>query len=169
MCLVTHTTLKKRECCRLNTCSASSHRQIWKSHTGSIDTGLVNYKDGGKTGVKGHCVGRVRCIFTLPPESITHWFPRGRVPPKYLAYVEWFTPFPTSPDRNHLLYKISKLHVHGEQQVSIVPVQLIRQSVHLFRNLAGARDEWKSTNVLDLCQTFFANPFSDRFPYSNLF
>jgi hypothetical protein len=31
------------------------------------------------------------------------------------------------------------------------------------------RDEWKSTNVLDLCQTFFTNPFSDRFPYSNLY
>lgn len=137
---------------------------------GRFDTGLVNYKDGGMTGVKGHCVGRVRCIFTLPPESLTHWFSRGRVPPKYLAYVEWFTPFPTSPDRNHLLYKISKLRVHGEQQVSIVPVQLIRQSVHLFPKFGPvAREDWKSTNVLDLCQTFFTNPFSDRFPYSNLY
>ena len=125
------------------------------------------------TGVEGDCVGRVRCVFTLPQESLTHWFSHlagGRVPPKYLAYVEWFTPFPISPDRNHLLYKISKLQVHGEQQVSIVPVQLIRQSVHLFPRFgAVAPDEWKSTNVLDLCQIFFTNPFSDRFPYSNLY
>ena len=138
---------------------------------GRFDTGLVNYKDGGMTGVKGHCVGRVRCVFVLPPDTVTHWFSHlGRAPPKYLAYVEWFTPFPNSPDQNHLLYKISKLRVHGEQQVSIVPVQLIRQSVHLFPKFGlVAPDEWKSTNVLDLCQTFFTNPFSDRFPYSNLY
>ena len=138
---------------------------------GRFDTGLVNYKDGGMTGVKGHCVGRVHCVFLLPPDALTYWFSRlGRVPPRYLAYVEWFTPFPTSPDRNHLLYKISKLQVHNKQQVSIVPVQLIRQSVHLFPKFGPvARDEWKSTNVLDLCQTFFTNPFSDHFPYSNLY
>jgi hypothetical protein len=140
---------------------------------GRFDAGLVNYKDGGMTGVKGHCVGRVRCVFKLPPDSLTHWFSRlasGCVPPKYLAYVEWFTPFPTTPDQNHLLYKISKLQICGEQQVSIVPVQLIRQSVHLFPKFGPvAREEWKSTNVLDLCNTFFTNPFSDRFPYSNLY
>ena len=138
---------------------------------GRFDTGLVNYKDGRMTGVKGHCVARVRCVFILPADTLTHWFSHlGRVPPKYLAYVEWFTPFLPSPDQNHLLYKISKLRVHGEQQVSIVPVQLIRQSVHLFPKFGPVtRDEWKSTNVLDLCQTFYTNPFSDRFPYSNLY
>ena len=57
---------------------------------GRFDTGLVNYKDGGMTGVKGHCVGRVRCVFVLPPDTLTHWFSRlGCVPPKYLTYVEW--------------------------------------------------------------------------------
>lgn len=85
------------------------------------------------TGVKGHCVGRVRCVFVLPLDTLTHWFSHlGHIPPKYLAYVEWFTPFPTSPDQNHQLYKISKLQVHGEQQVSIVPIQIICQSVHLY-------------------------------------
>ena len=138
---------------------------------GRFDTGLVNYKDGGMTGVKGHCVGRVRCVFILPSDALTRWFSHtGHVPPKYLAYVEWFTPFPTYPDQNHRLYKISKLQVHGEQQVSIIPVQLIRQSVHLFPKFGPvARDDWKSMNVLDLCNTFFTNPFSDRFPYSNLY
>ena len=33
-----------------------------------------------------------------------------------------------------------------------------------------AQDEWKSaTNTLDLCKTFFTNPFSDRFPFSDLY
>ena len=77
---------------------------------GRFDTGLVNYKDGGMTGVKGHCVARVCCVFILPADALAHWFPHlGRVPPKYLACVEWFTPFLPSPDQNHLLYKISKL------------------------------------------------------------
>ena len=131
----------------------------------------MNYKDGGMTGVRGHCVGRVRCVFILPSDTLTHWFLHlGCVPPRYLTYVEWFTPFPTSPDQNHWLFKISKLPVQGEQQVSIVPVQLICQSVHLFPKFGPvARDEWKSTNVLDLCQTFFTNFFFNRFPYSNLY
>ena len=110
-------------------------------------------------------------MFTLPSNALSNWFSRlGRTPSKYLAYVEWFTPFPNSPDPNHLLYKISKLRVHGEQQASIIPVQLIRQSVHLFPKFGPiAPHEWKSNNVLDLCHTFFTNPFSDRFPYSNLY
>jgi hypothetical protein len=110
-------------------------------------------------------------VFTLPSNALSNWFSwLGRTPSKYLAYVEWFTPFPNSPDPNHLLYKISKLRVHGEQQASIVPVQLIRQSVHLFPKFGPiAPHEWKSNNVLDLCHTFFTNPFSDCFPYSNLY
>ena len=172
MYLVTHTTSKKEE-----TVVDSIHAQPAHSDKygnvipGRFDTGLVNYKDGGMTGVKGHCVGRVRCVFILPSDALTRWFSHtGHVPPKYLAYVEWFTPFPTYPDQNHRLYKISKLQVHGEQQVSIIPVQLIRQSVHLFPKFGPvARDDWKSMNVLDLCNTFFTNPFSDRFPYSNLY
>ena len=102
------------------------------------------------TGVKGHCVGRLCCVFVLPPDTLTHWFScLGCVPPKYLMYVEWFTPFLTSPDQNHLLYKISKLKVHGEQQVSIVLVQPICQSVHLLPKFGPvAQDKWKSVNIL---------------------
>ena len=133
----------------------------------------MNYKNSEMTGVEGHCVGRVHCVFTLSLEYFTHCFSHlvgGHVPPKYLPNVEWFTPFPISADQNHLLYKISKLQVHSEQQVSIVPVQLIHQSVHLFPNFGVvAQDEWKSTNLLNLCQIFSTNPFSDHFPYSNLY
>lgn len=115
----------------------------------------------------------LRCVFTLPQLAVKQWFSALQVrhaPPKYLGYVEWFTPFPASANPNHRLYKISKHCVHGELQASIVPVQLIRQSVHLFPKFGPiAPEEWKSSNVLGLCQTFFVNCFSDRFPYSNLF
>ena len=136
-----------------------------------FDTGLMNYKDGRMTGVRGHCVGRVHCVFILPSDTLTHWFLHlGCVPPRYLAYVEWFTPFPTSPDQNHQLYKISKLHVQGEQQVSIVPVQLIHQSVHLFPKL-GQLHVMNGNRPMFLiyARLFLPTLFSDRLPYSNLY
>ena len=155
---------------------------------GRFDTGLISYKVDGSRGIAGssfihivsgsiltdlpgHCVGRIQCIFTLPPDALVHWFSQlGQKPAKYLAYVEWFTPFRPSPEGNHLLYKISKHRAHGEQQASIVPVELIRQSVHLLPKFGPvAPQEWKSSNVLDLCETFYVNTFSDRFSYSNLY
>jgi hypothetical protein len=154
---------------------------------GRFDTGLIKYRIGdtrglaGKlinlpksgstlTDLPGHCVGCIQCIFTLPSNALDHWFSKlSQKPAKYLAYVEWFTPFKPSPEANNLLYKISKHRVHGEQQASIVPVDLISQSVHLLPKFGPiAPQEWKSSNVLDLCETFYVNPFSDRFSYSNI-
>lgn len=78
----------------------------------------------------GYCVARVRCIFKLPKRALDLWFP-GRSPPKRFAYVEWFTPFsPRGPEKHHLLYRVSPLLDNGGQQlVSAVPINLIRQSV----------------------------------------
>ncbi|KAI9455522.1 hypothetical protein F5148DRAFT_984720 [Russula earlei] len=90
----------------------------------------------------------------------------GCKPAEYLVYVEWFTPFEPSLKPNHFLYKISKHCVWGEQQASIVPVELIHQSVHLLPKFGPvALEEWKSSNVLDLCDTFYVNTFSKRLTY----
>lgn len=98
------------------------------------------------------------------------WLPRN-TETLHLAYVEWFTPFATSQqDRNHGMYRISRLRVNGEQQASVIPVKLIRQSVHLFPKFGPvAPDEWRSSKILDQAQAFHANPFSDRFTYSTLY
>jgi Plavaka transposase len=160
-----------------------------KGVPGRFDTGLITYKDGAIHGVSGvcgssvtrvqvrsvlilsgHCVGRIRVIFTLPADTLRRWFSTGHKPAEYLAYVEWFTPFKRSPEPNHLLYKISKHLVRGEQQASVVPVELIRQSVHLLPKFGPvAPEEWKSSNVLDLCSTFYVNTFSERLSYSSLY
>ncbi|KAJ7753164.1 hypothetical protein B0H16DRAFT_1240307, partial [Mycena metata] len=45
-------------------------------------------------------------------------------------YYKWFSKFPSCPDLNHLgMYKIS---LPAECVVSIIPVDNVRRSVHLF-------------------------------------
>ncbi|KIL62457.1 hypothetical protein M378DRAFT_81207, partial [Amanita muscaria Koide BX008] len=58
---------------------------------------------------------------------------------KYLAYTEWFTPFsPSSVQPDILLYKLSRAKRDDEEVVSIVPINSIRQSVHLFPHFGAA-------------------------------
>ncbi|KAH9033544.1 hypothetical protein EDB85DRAFT_1837590, partial [Lactarius pseudohatsudake] len=49
-----------------------------------------------------------------------------------LAYVEWFSPIPATPDVNSLLYRVSRLTRNGRREASIIPVDSIFSSVHLF-------------------------------------
>jgi len=120
----------------------------------------------------GYCIGQIRCVFGLPFKTRKAWFGDDCDQiPKHLAYVEWFTPFTSlRPGRNHQLYKISRSMKQGKQQVSVIPVDLIRQSVHLIPAFGPvAPVEWKSSSVLEQCHTFYVNSFSDRFSYSTLF
>ncbi|KAJ6595269.1 hypothetical protein B0H10DRAFT_2442090, partial [Mycena sp. CBHHK59/15] len=66
-----------------------------------FDTALVNTGHGGKTGTAGYRIGQVRVVFTLPPHLVKTIFPPDIVPPKYLAYVEWFSSFKPQPERHH--------------------------------------------------------------------
>ena len=66
------------------------------------------------------------------------------------------------------MYRISFLSVQGEQQSSVIPVDLITQSVHLFPKFGRfANADWKSSDVLE-AMSFFVNPFSNRFSYSTI-
>jgi hypothetical protein len=87
----------------------------------------------------------------------------------HFAYIDWFTDFLTHAERNHGLYKVSYLQKNGEQISSIVPVDTIWQSVHLYPSFdATANRTWKLTNVLDSATSFFVNPFSSRFAYATI-
>ncbi|KAG2064838.1 hypothetical protein BDR04DRAFT_1130628 [Suillus decipiens] len=99
--------------------------------------------------------------------SIQLLFPPTVNVPPHLAYIEWFTPFPSAPDRNNGLYKLSRL-MHGSNRVaSIVPVGDIVRSVHLIPKFGDtAPREWKSKTVLEDCNTFWLNSYIDRHTFS---
>ncbi|KAI9459935.1 hypothetical protein BJY52DRAFT_1204009 [Lactarius psammicola] len=77
-------------------------------------------------------IAQVRVVFQLPIKAIPQLFPSADVtPPTHLAYVEWFSPIPTTPDSNSRLYKVSRLTQNGRHLASVIPVDTIYSSVHL--------------------------------------
>ncbi|KAF8269223.1 hypothetical protein EI94DRAFT_1574913, partial [Lactarius quietus] len=80
-----------------------------------------------------------------------------------LAYVQWYTKL-SEPDPNHGMIKVCpQKDLEGNWVCSIVPVMNIQWSMHLlpkFGHVVPA--EWTSSNVLDRCETFFMNTFSDQ-------
>ena len=114
----------------------------------------------------GHQVVQVHVIFTLPDPAIKILFPnRSHGPPKaqHLAYVEWFSPFPQTPARHHRLYKLTRTIRNNERLASILPIQSFRRSIHLFPQCGpSVPRDWTPATVLEECQHFLVNSFSDR-------
>ncbi|KAJ7782081.1 hypothetical protein B0H14DRAFT_3585698 [Mycena olivaceomarginata] len=129
-----------------------------------FDTALVNTGDGGKTGTDGYRICQVRVVFSLPPRLAATVLPAGLDP------AQWFSSFKSQPEPYHLMYKVSRTIKNGDRWASIIPVDNIRRSIHLLPKFGPvAPPEWKSHNVLDKCDVFFANPWSDRHIYTTLF
>lgn len=118
--------------------------------------------------VLGYRVGRVRAIFSIPKRHIQALFPR-RAPPEWLAYVELYSKF-TQANPIHDLYKITKARAqNGERLVMIIPLESIHCSIHLFPSFGRAAPQhWTSSNVLDLCDRFWVNSFTDRYTYGTV-
>ncbi|KAI0069497.1 hypothetical protein K474DRAFT_1752518 [Panus rudis PR-1116 ss-1] len=136
---------------------------------GRFDTVLVDDGSGSGNGIQGYHIGQVRVIFSLPSEAYED-FEENTSPPKYLAYVEWFTALPSAPHPIHGLYKISRAYHRGSRVASIIPVANIRRSIHLFPAFKSrAPDEWSSHNVLELCQDFYVNTFTDRHTFGTIY
>ncbi|KAG2124582.1 hypothetical protein BD769DRAFT_1628787 [Suillus cothurnatus] len=128
------------------------------------DTVLVSlHKDSVTNDLEGFCISQIQAILSLPPKSIQLLFPPTVSVPPHLAYIEWFMPFPSAPDRNNGLYKQSRL-MHGSDRVaSIMPVGDIVHSVHLIPKFGDtAPREWKSETVLEDCNMFWLNSYIDR-------
>ncbi|KAG1748822.1 uncharacterized protein EDB91DRAFT_1235446 [Suillus paluster] len=97
-------------------------------------------------------------------QSLQLLFPPTVNIPPHLAYIKWFTPFPSAPDRNNGLYKLSRLMQGGDRVASIVPVGDIVHSIHLIPKFGdSAPREWIwSETVLEDCNTFWVNSYIDR-------
>ncbi|KAF8259154.1 hypothetical protein EI94DRAFT_1774000 [Lactarius quietus] len=107
----------------------------------------------------GHRIAQVRVVFQIPNKVIPNVFPSSDTTiPSHLAYVEWFSPLSSTPDENSLLYRVSRLIHRGHRRSAIIPVERIMCSVHLLPHR-------KSFSVLDKCNTFYVNLFSDRHNY----
>ncbi|KAH9014404.1 hypothetical protein EDB84DRAFT_1277679 [Lactarius hengduanensis] len=140
-----------------------------------FDTTLV--RDGSQNstrGNNGYRIAQVRVVFQLPNKAIPEVFPTLDTavtsPPAHLAYVKWFSPIPTRPDANHLMYRVSRLMHNGHRRASIIPVSSIISSIHLFPRFDHRIPlEWNTFSVLELCHTFYINPFSDRDTYLRFF
>ena len=84
-------------------------------------------------------------------------------PSKYLAYVEWFSKLLAAAESQLPLYQIEKLYYKGNRVASIIPLANITRSIHLFPKFdTPAAKSWTSNTVLDQCNTFYVNSFSDR-------
>ncbi|KAH9038021.1 hypothetical protein EDB83DRAFT_2228544 [Lactarius deliciosus] len=132
-----------------------------------FDTVLIR---NGSENTTCYRIAQVRMVFQLPNKAIPEVFPSldtaANAPPTHLAYVEWFSPIPARPDANQLMYRVSRLMHNGHRRASIIPVSSIISSIHLFPHF-GRRIplEWNTYSVLELCHTFYVNPFSDRDTY----
>lgn len=109
----------------------------------------------------------MRVVFEIPNRVIEEVFTAPNTPPPgILAYVEWFSPIPVTRSSTHGLYKVTRLTQAGRRRASIIPVTSIIRSVHLFPTFGPhVPQEWNTFTVLELCNSFYINPFSDRENY----
>jgi hypothetical protein len=112
--------------------------------------------------VAGQRVAQVRVVFQIPERAASELFTQPD-PPTHFAYIEWFSPFPSEPDRHHLMYRITRTYRANRRVAQVVPVKAIMRSVHLFPQFGPiVPHDWHASTVLDQAHTFYVNPFIDR-------
>lgn len=128
-----------------------------------FDTGLINDGTGEDIGLDGMFF----VVFSIPKCTLPIVFTDGTKVPKHLAYVEWYTPPLNKPEPNHLMYKVSLQKDRDRTHIcSIIPLAYICCSIHLYPKFgAFAPQDWSSSNVLDRCNIFFVNDFTNRHMY----
>ncbi|KAJ3781293.1 hypothetical protein GGU10DRAFT_397449 [Lentinula aff. detonsa] len=151
----------------LDVISANPHRcnlqgQVIQASRYSTPLIRVEKDDG-----RGLQIGHIRVIFSLPVKNLDCLFPVETPLPAHLAYVEWFSKFRQNPDPHTGLYHIKPLLWRdGSRAVSIVLLDTIQQSVHLYPKWGGTvPPEWTYESILDTCPLFFLSLFTDTHMY----
>ena len=116
------------------------------------------------TRIAGCSIAQVHVVFQFPENASL--LLGCDIPSCHFAYVEWFSKIGGAPDRNHKMFKVTRLSQDGRRVGSIIPLSRIRRSVHLFPKFGQvAPREWTSATVLEKCDTFYVNQLSDRHSY----
>ena len=107
-------------------------------------------------------IAQVRVVFQIPRNAIHEVAPSLTTSP-HLAYVEWFSPLAAAPDPKHRMYKVTRMKQNGCRSASIIRVDTILGSVHLFPRFGATTPrEWNTSfTVLDQYNSFYVNPFAD--------
>ena len=107
-------------------------------------------------------------MFQIRKKDVAALLPSTAKQPDYLAHAERFTLF-RQMDSNIQLYHVSCSVQHGQCLASMIDVEKIRRSHHLFLNFGPAvLREWKSSDILDRTSSFLVNPFVDRDSYMTI-
>jgi len=110
---------------------------------------------------------QVQLVFQIPSAVISQMFSPAQAAqvPTHLVYVEWFNPIPSMPDSNHGMYRVSRLFNGRCRHASIILLDAIVSSIQLFPRIipnSSPLADWNSFTVLEHCNSFYINPFSDR-------
>ncbi|KAM6490342.1 hypothetical protein JOM56_014319 [Amanita muscaria] len=133
----------------------AKHQKNGKIDDSRFDTALMT----------AYRVAQVRVLFNIS-QAARKYLECGRLLPPYFAYVEWFTCFRQDPELNTGMFKVSRSFIGTSRLSEIIPISHISQSVHLFPIHGPVIPrEWSSSTVLENCNTFFVNPFTDRRTY----
>ncbi|KAF8661336.1 hypothetical protein AX16_001431 [Volvariella volvacea WC 439] len=96
----------------------SQHDRKGRPVPARLDTVLVRIASGATDNARGEGparsnahlfrVAQVRAVFTVPVSVQESILNPGVHVPRFLAYVEWFTPFPSLPHPAHGMYRVSR-------------------------------------------------------------
>ncbi|KAJ3811030.1 hypothetical protein F5876DRAFT_88572 [Lentinula aff. lateritia] len=146
-------------------CRYNSHGQITQIF--QFDAALIQVQPKVDTGD----LDFFQVIFSIPSQHLARLIlPKGIVLPTHLAYVEWFTKFSHKPEPHSHLYRVKPLfNRDGSRAASVISVEMIQQSVHLYPKWGGVvPSTWSYESVLDQSPSFLVSPFTDIHTYFNM-
>ena len=117
----------------------------------------------------GYCIGHLRLVFALPHHAYQELMP-DVITPGPFTYIKWYTPF-KEPDHTHSMYKVlCPQNAQNEVIGDVVKIWNIHRSCHLIL-VSGSMvpQDHTSSSVLDSCNDYRLNVFSDQHMYMSLF
>ncbi|KAJ7330893.1 hypothetical protein DFH08DRAFT_708629 [Mycena albidolilacea] len=126
---------------------------VKQAKAGQFDTVLVRIspRRANEGPTDGLCVARVRVIFRIPEDFGQY--------PEPVVYVDWYKPL-QRPIAGIEMHQVSLSSRNHRQRSSIIPIGDILRSCHLIPVFGrSANPRWTSDVVLDVCTSFYLNPY----------